>query len=834
MDVNGQRFWMLSRQHEWLRDENLDYDPIRRCLRLASQRLLEELPVEEGNESSATALLHQIPQTIDEIGTRAFWDGSRIVATGAIPGSVPIYDTDSELAPTDLALGHDGILYIVLDGAVELKDTRARFQPVRVTLEDFSPWRLATHPEGGVWVLDRASRRLAQLEGRPFADRPFAEYRSFRPSPENPNPPKMTWISDAVWSAGEDPVAIASSPDGRLAVLNWVTVGSANISILGEHGWSERIQLIGATRPYSLAWLDQHRIAVLISGATEALVYELPSHSDSENEIRPQGDFYPLRDHNGGPFLNGVTVPPHYPTETAASPLHRVSLPSFSKAGVAFSATRSAGNSVQQLPLDGGSTQMVWHRVFLEAAVPSGCGIRLFLAASNSREANVEDVDWHEHRVGATYESLRDGVPRAVWMNSSSEIPFHKGLVPCSAVPNRTGLFSVLVQRANRPVRSLRGRYLHVRIELEGNNRSTPEVWAFRVYGSRFSYRDRYLPEIYREQVFGPDANRVIPTEARSTPADFLDRMLGNFEGVLTLLEDRVAQSWLLTDASSTPDDALGWLSSWIGMTLDSSQPAERQRQMLINSPQLCRQRGTLDGLRRALNIATGNGVDNRSIVLVEDFRLRRTVATILGVDLADELDPLLAGLAVSGNSYVGDTLLLGDETKGEFLALFGPDASNEETDEEENIDRFFDQLANRLTILVHDSIRNDLSIIRNIVELEAPAHVATRILAATHPLLVGMSSLVGVDTYTTDQNPIRPVQVEGSHVGLGDRIFNPATLDPRVGGIGYVPMVADAGTDQTIPLGDSFLLDGSGSRGTDGNEIIEFNWRLNGEIDDS
>ena len=60
MDVNGQRFWMLSRQHEWLRDENLDYDPIRRCLRLASQRLLEELPVEEGNESSATALLHQM------------------------------------------------------------------------------------------------------------------------------------------------------------------------------------------------------------------------------------------------------------------------------------------------------------------------------------------------------------------------------------------------------------------------------------------------------------------------------------------------------------------------------------------------------------------------------------------------------------------------------------------------------------------------------------------------------------------------------------------------------------------------------------------------------
>jgi len=318
----------------------------------------------------------------------------------------------------------------------------------------------------------------------------------------------------------------------------------------------------------------------------------------------------------------------------------------------------------------------------------------------------------------------------------------------------------------------------------------------------------------------------------QATPADFGSRMVANFEGVLTQIEDKVAAAHLFTDPQSTPAEHLDWLAGWIGVAFDPALPAERRRDWLRAAPDLARRHGTRDGLRLALDVATGGAVRGGEIVVVEDFRLRRILATLLGVQLADAHDPLLPGLHASGNSVVGDTLFVGSIEGSELAALYA-DAATTDAQDADALD-FLGRLAYRATVLVHREVDpQDFALIRRVVQLEAPAHVLVRVAGATWPLLVGVASLVGVDTYLGPPRRPRPARVERSALGLGDRLVGPGALDPRLAGNpaalaapGSAPPVADAGEDRTVPAGASFMLDGSASRAAPGRRIAEYRWR--------
>src|SRR5262249_41947414 len=151
----------------------------------------------------------------------------------------------------------------------------------------------------------------------------------------------------------------------------------------------------------------------------------------------------------------------------------------------------------------------------------------------------------------------------------------------------------------------------------------------------------KYLPELYRETNFGADADRVTSSPA---PTDFLNRFLSLFESYLTPLEGLVANAYQLTSPATTPAYALEWLGRWGGVTFDPAFPEDRRRQWLEASSDLHRWRGTLAGFSLALEIASGGGVSSGAIVIVENYRLRRVLATILGVDLSEYNDPLLPG----------------------------------------------------------------------------------------------------------------------------------------------------------------------------------------------
>jgi phage tail-like protein len=779
VDANLQRPFLLASDEDWSGERDaVSWDAPRRLLRLRGARR----PTWTETPAAAAARLATVPGAIDRYDTRARvvhagaeW---RVVATGAASDEVTIVTSSVEI--TDIAIGNDDILYVAAGANVIQHDLRGRWPDHAVAIAGGASWRLAPAAGGGVWVIaaPAAGAAIGRVRGQPV--RPLAfEYAptTFRPRPEEPDPPRFEAVAAAVVPATVTPAAIATSPAGRLALLALPAVGDAQLFLFDDNRWSAPLVLHGAAKPYSLAWVDEDRIAVLVATADGTAVGVYPiDGAPATAPIDPVGELYPLRAPTADPFLRGTSAPPRYLGTDAAGgvvarPLAPVSWPSFAASG-----------SVQSGRIDSGIVGTVWHRLYLEAAVPPGTSARVKLAASDDRAFVPQASDWFEHRFGDAFDA-GDEVPRGVWIDAASEVPFHDGLLACPRRPGVAGLFTALVQRSGRRVRTLAGRYLFVRLELTGDGRATPEIAALRVYAGRRGYAALYLPELYREDVFGRDAD--LPE--RATAADFLDRLLGTFEGVITPIEDRIASAWLLSAPSRVPDEAVDWLASWIGFVFAADLPTPRRRRMLERACELYKQRGTLPGLRTALDLATDGAVTRGEIVVVEDFRLRRTFATILGADLDDPNDPLAPGFGASGNSRVGDSLFLGEEDQRAFMALFLPDlpvgTAERIAEDEQAVADLFDSLAHRATVLVHQEIApEDLGLLGQIVDLEAPAHVDVKIVPASFRFRVAVSSLVGVDTFLAPKPATRPVVVDTSSIGVRDRIERLPSLDPRLG----------------------------------------------------
>jgi len=879
MDANGSRFWSLQAAAHWPTlgqgGGHVRWRADCSALSLASERELEAPPDIAASRSAALLALNEVPRALDAQGVVCSWHAPSqaiVVRSAHLPEAAIALPLGA--VPTDLCVGGDGVLYVALPGRVLMHDLRRRWDPDEVTEPGFAPWRLAAHPDGGVWVLERGSGRLARLMGYPLSSQtPATDAYApgvFRPDPENCRAPTMTVVHGG-WDGVAEPIALACHAAGGLLLMGWNTAGQAWV-----RRWQEATRtpgpmrmLRGAVHAYALTWLDADRIALRMPGRVDAPAFAIDD--SAAGELPALGEVFPLAsDRREAPFVHRPDGVAHYPVrEDAAEPLFPLALPNLARSGTAASFTTEAGQLRAQL-IDSGTPATTWHRVFMEASIPPACGVVVWLAATNDPQPPApERLDaWHPHAFGRDVRAIDAAasgpqVPHAVWEHAPSELPAHPGLAPWPPQRGLRGLFSVLVQNARTAVRSLSGRYLWVRLTLHGDGRASPEVVALRAWASRFNYAEQYLPRIYRETLFGDAAQQpgerldsvdegyaagldaggtpelalllrlatggvdvgdgaqvVVEHPGRSwllkdgssarcwrllldghaigvyrpqaSPADFLARSLANVEGVLTQLEDRVAHAHLLTDPASTPAEHLDWLASWVGLAFDAALPEARRRAWLQAAPDLARWHGTRRGLALALDVATGGAVSGGEVVVLEDFRLRRLLATLLGVDLADEDDPLLPGLQVSGNSVVGDTLVLGDQARAELMALFREEATSDS--EDQAIADFDGRLAHRATVLVHREVDEvDLGLIRRIVALESPAHVQVRVATASWPFMVGVASLVGVDTYLARAVPPRPVRVQRSVLGGGDFVLGPTTLDPRLRGEAAPPPVVPA-----------------------------------------
>lgn len=147
-------------------------------------------------------------------------------------------------------------------------------------------------------------------------------------------------------------------------------------------------------------------------------------------------------------------------------------------------------------------------------------------------------------------------------------------------------------------VRSGGGRYLWLRLELNGGNSATPCLGRVTVEFPRVSLR-RFLPGVFGEDPIG---------------ADFTDRFLSIFDTTFRSIESTLDTQASLFDPMSTPSasdpttgvDFLSWLASWVGITLDRQWPEAKRRAFLRLAPKLYDVRGTRNGLWKVLLLYLG------------------------------------------------------------------------------------------------------------------------------------------------------------------------------------------------------------------------------------
>lgn len=788
MDSNGTRFLLLASAADFGdRAADCGWDARLAAFALA-RRDTPRLPDVPAGEARA-ALEKSAPLVLDGHGQygRLSPDGRRLefalrwpagdtdwrpvlaelageTAPGAQALSLDPVDAPAGTRFTDLHLGGEGLAALPWsDGAdahgLTLVHLRRRWQALCEL--DVMPRRAWVDAENRVWLA--ADGALALCRGAPLAQPYAPRPERFEPARVNPDPLRQLWRQELPAHAGL--LGLAADAE-HLYLLVQLDAGDLPRQAILLRRLDERADLplevfpIEGGEPFAtdLAPVGPGRLALLapLDAAAQAqsrrdcAVVVLERAADGP-VARLQPERWPMRSLASVRFVRAPDGAPRYLAADRPRRLHPLAQARFAQHAEAVLTQR----------LDAGEPDTLWHRLTLEASIPPGCAVRVAVRVCD---------DWARRG-----EAGWDVQPEPLWLPQPSELPFDAGRL--APEPGRQGLWEVLLQRPNGAVRELRGRYLELRLTLTGDGRHTPAIHAIRAWFPRFSWQRAHLPEHFHPQERPPAVTPQAPQPANA--ADVRERLLASLEGMLTPIEDRIAAAECLLYPESMPPDMLAFMARTLGCRLPTHWPQARQRAWLAHQGRLQRWRGTYAGLCLALDIATDGAVGRGQIVPVEDFRLRRTLATVLGIDMSDAHHPLTLGTGQSGNSIVGESLILTDEDSREFLALFAPELAVGARDRR-SVQAFFDRYARRVTVVLHGEARALRRTVEAVLPEQLPAAAQWAIRETDHPFVLGLAPLLQIDTFLERRPPRGRVVLDRTRLGRGDLLANPAALSPE------------------------------------------------------
>ena len=503
-----------------------------------------------------------------------------------------------------------------------------------------TPWRLvpqdmAARAGGGVAMLDRENRRVWLLNRRlgmeaVFPVAPDAP-SDFSPADGSLPPPAAAaarpWFDLVTTAAGgSDPVALQVLDDGAVVVLDGLgSDGFALISLyaagalVAQASTQVALNVVApedragfVLRGFDMVLhalktqvgdLWRQRLIVVSHEGNQAITFELV-RTPGTLQLVPDAAFLPLRRYGGVDLVStgrasvvGDTGA-LYESQGRWLPLVAQRRPRYQPLGV-----------LHTVPFDGQEPGCTWHRLMLDGCIPPGCLVRVFTRCADE-DRLLDDLPWQEE-------------PLPVLRPNGSELPWLvEGPGSATDITQGHGTWELLFQRA-------RGRWLQMRLRLEGNELATPRLVALRAWKPRFSYSQRYLPAVYRED---------------ATSADFLERFLANFEGQFTALEDRITAASALFDVRSAPADTLDWLAGWLGLVLDPSLDEPRRRQLIRHAMPLYQYRGTTAALRLAVQLVLSRCVPDEEFALPAPSQLQPWGVRVIESFLTRSLPPALLG----------------------------------------------------------------------------------------------------------------------------------------------------------------------------------------------
>ena len=502
----------------------------------------------------------------------------------------------------------------------------------------FEPFDMCARAGGGVWVLDRTNKRLWELDcklavvttGQAEQTLAPAVVDDFQPL-TGPARERTATIFPAGFALGGspaltiNPIAIESTTQGSVLLLD---IDAANqrsrVLRLRREGdtwrtdvsdWLDKMQahdFVYAATPRFQNDAPHVRLFIAATVGNQAHAFDIVDKAESFG-LRIAPELYPLRRYAGRALLA---------VRYCASYDSGFDRPRWTQV-VQQPRLRFEGEAVFVTPvLDSAELGTTWDKLLFDACIPADTAVEIESRAGDERDDLVDAADSPPSNGHVIANWSPEPSPRL--RSDGSELPWLRS-VAARATRRQSGIgtWELLLQRAQ-------GRYLQLRVRLVSHNGTgTPRLRAMRVWSPRFSYSERFLPAVYREE----------PSQA-----NFLERWLSNFESTLTQLEDRIVNVQSLLDARTVPADALAWLAEWFDVALDPAWDERRHRLFVRHAMDFFRWRGTTHGLRLALELAFDPRFDAamfggprsqddgaRRIRIVEAYQTRLVGAVVAG-----------------------------------------------------------------------------------------------------------------------------------------------------------------------------------------------------------